>query len=202
MRSRKAVLAILLALAGIAILAAPAALELAVFTRPNGTRVGTWSGPVEVLAVEGDWARVRMVGWVPKEQVAPAAPSGTRLEGSPGGGIWVSDLALRRSLAGYVRVTAWITNSVGHDIDMLFLGVVLLKDDGSLVGVFSDMISSLPDGATKAFSSLLPVEYSPFFKVLLQYEGCRLKKIRGGADQSLSLIVWGPSHPVSRFAGS
>ena len=172
MRSRRAVLAILLALAGTAVLGALATSELAVFNRPGGTQVGTWSGPVEVLAVEGDWARVRMVGWVPKEQVAPAAPSGTRLEGSPGGGIWVSDLTVGQDLWGCVRVTGWITNSVGYDIEDLFLGVVLLRGDGSLVEVFPEMISSLPDGATKAFSSTLPFKYSPFFKVLLQYEGC------------------------------
>jgi len=62
-------------------------LKLEILDRPGGQQIGTWQGPVEVLAVEGAWAKVRMLGWVPKAQVVPTAPEGVRLEGSPGGGI-------------------------------------------------------------------------------------------------------------------
>ena len=128
---RRGVVIGLLVLIGVA-LAAFAASKLAVLNKPGGQQIGTWYGPVEVLAVEGEWARVRMTGWVPKAQVAPAAPSGVRLDGSPDGGVWVSDVCVRKDFLRALR--ALDTDMDGRNLlagDARELGRCIRTRDGA-----------------------------------------------------------------------
>ena len=47
-----------------------AATKLDLFSSPGGAQIGTYSGPVTVLTVEGDWVAVRMTAWIPREEAA------------------------------------------------------------------------------------------------------------------------------------
>ncbi|HIE56466.1 MAG TPA: hypothetical protein EYP90_15075 [Chromatiaceae bacterium] len=168
MKSRGVVIIGLLVLIGIAV-AAFAASKLAVLNKPGGQQIGTWSGPLEVLAVEADWAKVRMIGWVPKAQVAPAAPNGVRLDGSPGGGIWVSDVRIRKDFFGDARVTGWVTNATGEDFELLALGVVLVDASGAVLDEAPVIVPNIVDGATKGFAENTGVAYDQVAEVVFQF---------------------------------
>ena len=165
---RRGVVIGLLVLIGVA-LAAFAASKLAVLNKPGGQQIGTWYGPVEVLAVEGEWARVRMTGWVPKTQVAPAAPSGVRLDGSPDGGVWVSDVCVRKDFLGDAQVTGWVTNATGKDFELLALDIVLVDASGAVLDEVPVIISHIADGATKGFAEDTLVAYEQVAKVVFQF---------------------------------
>ena len=68
MTKQKVVKVSLSVLMMVIVVATATTLKLEILDRPGGRPIGTWEGPVEVLAVEGEWAKVRMLGWVPKAQ--------------------------------------------------------------------------------------------------------------------------------------
>ena len=169
MRRRKVVMVGLSVLVtGIAV-ATAAALKLEVLDRPGGQQIGTWQGPVEVLAVEGEWVKVRMVGWVPKAQVAPTAPEGVRLEGSPGLGIWVSRIRVRKDPLGDAQVTGWVTNTTGEGFEILMLEAVLVDSSGAVIDAVPVLISYIPDGASKGFAVATTVPFEQVSEVIFQF---------------------------------
>ena len=151
------------------VLVAFAASRLVVLNEPGGNEMGTWVGAVEVLAVQGDWAKVRMIGWVSKDQVAPAAPDGVRLEGSPGAGVWVSDVRIRRNFLGDAQVTGWVTNASGKDFDLLVIEAVLIDASGAVLDKMPIFISHIVDGATKGFSESTGISYEQVAQVVFQF---------------------------------
>ena len=169
MTKRKVVTINLLVLAlGIAA-ATASALKLEILDRPGGRPIGTWQGPVEVLAVEGEWAKVRMLGWVPKAQIAPKVPEGVRLEGSPGGGIWVSRVRIRKDSLGDAQITGWVTNATGKDFKLLALDIVLVDASGAVLDEVPVLISHIVDGATKGFAESTNVAYEQVSGVVFQF---------------------------------
>lgn len=145
-----------------------AASKLVIFNKPGGQQIGDWYGPVEVLAVEGEWAKVKMIGWMPKDQVAPHAPSGVRLEGSPGGGIWVSGISARRSFLG-TQVTGWVTNATDKDFELLVLEIVFADAAGTVLDVVPVMVPNILDGMTKAFATETSVNYGNIANIEIQF---------------------------------
>ncbi len=169
MTKRKAVTIGLSVLAlGIAV-ATATALKLEVLDRPGGQQIGTWQGPVEVLAVEEEWAKVRMLGWVPKAQVAPTAPEGVRLEGSPGGGIWVSRVRIRKDFLGDAQITGWVTNATGRGFEMLMLEAVLVDSSGAVIDAVPVLISYISEGASKGFAAETAVPFEQVAEVMFQF---------------------------------
>ncbi len=169
MRKRKVVTIGLSVLALGIVVATAAALKLEILDRPGGQQIGTWQGPVEVLTVEGEWAKVRMLGWVPKAQVAPTAPGGVRLEGSPGGGIWVSRVRIQKDFLGDAQVTGWVTNAAGQGFEMLALEAVLIDSSGAVIEVVPVLISHIPDGATKGFAVSTTIPYEETAEIVFQF---------------------------------
>jgi|Deesub1362A_J573_1020465.scaffolds.fasta_scaffold02368_5 hypothetical protein len=168
--SKRKVVAIGLSVVIFGIAAATAtALKLEILDRPGGQRIGTWQGAVEVLAVEGVWAKVRMLGWVPKANVAPKAPEGVRLEGSPGGGIWVSRVHIRKDFFGDARITGWVTNATGKEFEMLSLEAVLIDDAGAVIETVPILISHIPDGTTKGFDESARTPYEQVTELMFQF---------------------------------
>ena len=110
-----------------------------------------------------------MLGWVPKAQVAPAAPEGVRLEGSPGGGIWVSRVRIRKDLLGDAQVTGWVTNASGKDFEQLALDIALVDASGAILDEVPVIISHIADGATKGFAEDTLVAYDQVAKVVFQF---------------------------------
>lgn len=131
---------------------------LPVFDRPGGTEVGRWSGEIEVLAVDGDWALVKMTGWAPAAEVAPDAPGGQRISGSPGGGLWIRDVTTRAgwswgTVPDELHVMGQIVNATGRNFTSLYIDIVLLDRDGRILRVTTNPIhTELPSGTEKAVS--------------------------------------------------
>ena len=119
--------------------------------------------------LRGKWAKVRMLGWVPKAQVAPAAPEGVRLEGSPGGGIWVSRVRIRKDSLGDAQITGWVTNATGKDFKLLALDIVLVDALGAVLDEVPVLISHIVDGATKGFAESTNVAYEQVSGVVFQF---------------------------------
>lgn len=151
------------------VLAAFATSEVGVFSSPGGEQIGSWSGPVTVLAVEGDWAQVRMIGWMPKAQVAQGAPSGTRIVGSPGGGLWITNERITKDYLGDAKITGWMTNATGNDFEGLFINIVLVDSGGAVIDSILAAIRNIADGATMGFSEDTFVDYDLVAKVMFQF---------------------------------
>jgi len=112
---------------------------------------------------------VRILGWVPKAQIAPAAPEGVRLEGSPGGGIWVSRVRIRKDPLGDAQITGWVTNATGKDFKLLALDIVLVDASGAVLDEVPVLISHIVDGATKGFAESTNVAYEQVSGVVFQF---------------------------------
>ncbi len=134
-----------------AVVIAYATAWLSVLDRPGGSEVGTWNANAEVLVVDGDWAMVRMTGWVRQEQVAPAAPDGQRLLFSPGGGLWVRNITMRVDDSGGVWIMGRIVNATGRDFYVLSMDIVTLDSAGSITSFTTAVISELPSGKERVF---------------------------------------------------
>ncbi|RLG06793.1 MAG: hypothetical protein DRN68_06420 [Thaumarchaeota archaeon] len=169
MTKQKVVKVSLSVLTMVIVVATATTLKLEILDRPGGRPIGTWEGPVEVLAVEGRWAKVRMLGWVPKAQIAPAAPEGVRLEGSPGGGIWVSSVRIQKDFLGDAQVTGWVTNATGKDFEMLMLEAVLVDSSGDVIDAVPVLISHIPEGASKGFAAETAVPFGQVAEVIFQF---------------------------------
>ncbi|MBC7345455.1 MAG: hypothetical protein H5U03_08580 [Clostridia bacterium] len=110
-----------------------------------------------------------MIGWVPKDQVAPAAPDGIRLEGTPGAGIWVSDIRIQRDFLGDAQVTGWATNASGKDFELLMIEAVLVDASGAVLDKIPIFIPHIVDGATKGFSESTGTSYDQVARVVFQF---------------------------------
>ena len=119
--------------------------------------------------LRGKWAKVQMLGWVPKAQIAPAAPEGVRLEGSPGGGIWVSSVRIQKDFLGDAQVTGWVTNATGKDFKMLMLEAVLVDSSGDVIDAVPILISHIPEGASKGFAAETAVPFGQVAEVIFQF---------------------------------
>lgn len=133
-----------------------------------------------MLAVEGDWAKVRIVGWVPKDKVAPGAPSGIRVAGSPDDGVWVTDVVIRESaLLGTAEVTGWIMNATGQDFCFAVFETVLVDGAGVVLGSGELRVPHFQHGETMGFAAPTLVDYAPVQSVKIQYVG----DLRWSCDQ-------------------
>jgi len=132
---------------------------LPVHGSPGGAAVGSWNGSVAVLAVDGDWALVSMSGWVSAANVDAQGADGYRVQGSPAGGLWAVGVRIREDWSGDAEITGRILNTTGQDLEgYLFVEIVLLDEEGLVIGTELMSFEDLPNGGARAFSEATIVD--------------------------------------------
>lgn len=130
---------------------------LSILDRPGGSEVGRWGENAEVLLVDGDWAFVRVTGWVSAAEVAPHAPDMPDVQPLIGkDGLWVRDV--RWETVGFMisegRVYGWVVNTTDTDYEWVRFHLHIVNAEGEIQEIESGSVAHLPAGGERAFRAL------------------------------------------------
>lgn len=118
---------------------------------PEGDTVGQLYQGVEVekIAEEGNWAKVRLVGWLKITGLSPQPPQALE----------VRNLIDRFSKHDdYVHVLGEVKNNSPQDYKLLMVTVVFYNQDREVVNTTITLIPSLKKGEVKSFKAIVEAD--------------------------------------------
>jgi len=126
---------------------------------------------LSVIEEEGDWVKVNIEAWIPREYITDdykeevTEETGTRLRQG-----FIYDNISFRDFVGMTEIIGEMTNDTGQDYSLANFMVSVYDDEGKLLATSYINMMNFEHGETKTFTGLVDINVGQVKQYRIQYE--------------------------------